>query len=158
MCAEPSRELWAGKCLHQKAPFTLAFSNVTFAWGFLPASPFCALTSRLIPASGRASGSLGVELFVRYARESVSCGIKGDREHKCCCHQAGEDCPQPSLDDCDTHRDEHHRDAPVHCGVFAGSPASPAAACGRGHRHCPPLGLDGNPVDTGGEVGNESQD
>lgn len=28
VCAEPSRELWAGKCLHQKAPFTLAFSNV----------------------------------------------------------------------------------------------------------------------------------
>lgn len=75
--AEPSRELWAGKFLHQKAPFTLAFSNVTFAWGSLPASPFCALTFCLIPASGRASGSLGVELFVRYARERESCGIEG---------------------------------------------------------------------------------
>lgn len=75
--AEPSRELWAGKFLHQKAPFTLALSNVTFAWGFLPASPFCALTFCLIPASGRPSGLLCVELFVRYARESESCGTQG---------------------------------------------------------------------------------
>lgn len=71
--AEPSKELQAVRYHH---PNALAFSNVTFAWGFLPASPFCALTSSLTQASAGASGSLGVELFVGCARETVSCRIQ----------------------------------------------------------------------------------
>lgn len=61
--------------------------------------------------------------------------------------------PSPSRD---TQREKHPRDVPVHCAGSAGSPAAPAAASGRGHRHCLPLGVDGNPAGTGGEVGNES--